>query len=565
MGRKKLTPEQQEELRQEALFRGRLVSDPDWEPDLKYLEAMSEDLKHLLQELAYRKIEALRLYEPLPAGEGFHKCDAPERLARGSNRAGKTLVTAVEVARAVTGQDPFKKYPVFDGRCFAVGKDGKHVADVMYRKLFKPNAFRIVRDLKTEEWRTWKPWIEDDANRKYATRPAPPLVPRRFVREIAWENKKASQPQIVVLNNGWEINFFSSLGKPPQGSDIDLAWLDEEIIDPEWYPEMAARLVDRKGKFIWSATPQSGTDQLFDLSLQAEKETERKDPRVVEFLILLEDNPYIPSDQKELLALKYSDPEQYRVRIKGEFAILRRRVYPEFNSAVHGVGLPEPPPHWTRYAITDPGRQLCVTTFIAVPPPEESKKKYVYDELYIENCTAIKYGQEMAQKCKNQQFQAFIIDSHMAKQTDMGSGATVGFQYSQELKNNNIASIETGHGFHWGSDDIKGGIEAVRSWLYIGSDGRPTLLFVAGKTNKLCHQMERYHNKMIKNVLTDEPAQINCDGPDTLRYAAMHKLPYVKPPPRKKREGYAMKAMRAKREKQRRKSGRTFINLAPGA
>jgi hypothetical protein len=531
-------------------------------------------LIHLSRELANRKAEALRLYEPLPAiwkdnvivnAVEFHKSEAPERLARGSNRAGKTLIAAIEIARALTNQDPYNKYPPVDGRCFSVGKDGKHVADVMFRKLFRPNAFRIIRDQKTGNWRTFRPWIEEDAQRKHESKPAPPLIPRRFVKEIAWENKKASQPQIVILNNGWEINFYSSLGKPPQGSDIDLAWFDEEIEDPDWYPEMASRLVDRKGKFLWSATPQAGTDRLFDLSLQAEKERERKDPRVIEFRLLLEDNPHIPNDQKQLLAMKFADPEQYRVRILGEFAYLRRRVYPEFNTHVHGVEMNEgPPQNWTRYAITDPGRQLCVTIFVAVPPPDESLKKYIYDELYIENCTAIKYGLEMARKCSGQHFQAFIIDSHMAKQTEMASGVTVGFQYSQQLKNNGVSSIETGHSFIWGADDIRAGIEAVRSWLYIGTDGLPTARFIYTRTDKLCNQMERYHNKMLKGVLTDEPAQINCDGPDCLRYAAMHGCPYVKPPPAKKREGYAVKAVREKREKEKKKSGRNYVNLAPG-
>ena len=181
--------------------------------------------------LLARSKESLRLYEPLPIAEQFHASGAPERILRGSNRSGKTLASALEIARALTGQDPYHKYPETDGRCFIVGMDGKHNAEVLFRKLFRPNAFRIIRDNTTNLWRTWRPWQDDDLTRKRESKPSRPLVPSYMVKTYSWENKAEGVPNLVRLHNGWEARFFSSLGTPPQGSDVDLVWMDEEIVN----------------------------------------------------------------------------------------------------------------------------------------------------------------------------------------------------------------------------------------------------------------------------------------------------------------------------------------------
>src|SRR5262245_2732952 len=85
------------------------------------------ELKRLLVEKAKRQAEALKLYVPLPRQFEFHASFVRQRLLRGSNRSGKTLGAAVEVARAVSGTDPYDKYPKYDGRAFCVGKNLDHV------------------------------------------------------------------------------------------------------------------------------------------------------------------------------------------------------------------------------------------------------------------------------------------------------------------------------------------------------------------------------------------------------------------------------------------------------
>lgn len=253
----------------------------------------------LVREQAIRKLEALKLYEPLPVCQMFHKSTAPIRLLIGSNRSGKTVAAACEVARACLGLD--SKFPKEDGRFFCVGKDLDHIGQVMWRKLGRADAFRLIRDEQTKEWRAFRPWQAYDKAYKEKTKPAPPLIPPRMIKDIAWEKKSESQPSLVTLHNGWEISFYSSLGKPPQGMHLDGVWLDEEVRDEDWIPEMQARIVDRRGRIIWSATPQIGTDQLFELHERAERAILGNVPHalVEEFTVLLEDNPHIEDQAKK--------------------------------------------------------------------------------------------------------------------------------------------------------------------------------------------------------------------------------------------------------------------------
>src|SRR5262249_5966608 len=157
------------------------------------------------------------------------------RVIRGGNRGGKTLAAAVEIARAVRGCDPFNKWPKGPLRIFCVGKDQKHLGQVMYWKLFRSQPFWVKRG-KDGGWRARRP-----GEPKEECKPAPPLIPQHYIKSMAWENKKESVPSVFTFKNGTEMCFFSSNGKPPQGVDVDLVWFDEEIVDAEWLPEMKMR------------------------------------------------------------------------------------------------------------------------------------------------------------------------------------------------------------------------------------------------------------------------------------------------------------------------------------
>lgn len=473
-------------------------------------------IHNLTNELAKRRIESISIYEPLPVQAEFHKCRSAYRLLRGSNRAGKTLSAAMEVAMAVTGRDPYEKFPKRDGVFVIVGKDERHLGIVQYDKLFRPqHGFRIIRDKVTHRWRAWKPWLPEDAEREDETKPAPPLIPPRYVAEVGWTNKKENVPSVIRLTTGWEMLFFTSGGKPPQGFPCDGFWFDEEIIDPSWYPEMAARSVDRGGRGIWSATPQAGTDQLYELHERAEKERAtlpEKDRRISEFVVLMADNQYMSAEAKVNFSKDLSDEER-RVRVGGEFALTSYKVYPTFNMIVHGHPFFEIPSTWSIYAYVDPGFRTCAVLFAAVPPPEHSDQMLIiFKELYIHECTAHIFAQAMKSVCEHRQIQAFVIDAHMALQTEMGVGKTVLQQYTAALVEAKVKSVSTGSGFLFANDDIDAGVLAVQNLLRVREDGKPRLrvMLESGSLTRSIlpnfdHEIRRYHRKRVAGVVQDRP------------------------------------------------------------
>lgn len=510
-------------------------------------------LRRILIHLGLRDMEALNLYRPMPHQERFHASKALERIARGSNRSGKTLSAAVEVARAVTGQDPHDKYPLRDGIWYCVAKSGKEVGGVLYRLLFKPGAFRIIRDKVTNKWRTFYPNDPQDEERRKESRPSPPLIPRRMVKSEAWESKKESIPKMITLTTGWELHFFTSNGKPPHGTAIDGALFDEEIVHDDWYPEIAARLVDKMGRFLWSATPQAGTHQLWQLHLRS-MEDEGNDPRQIEeFLYLLDENIHQTDQQRRMFAAKLTDEER-AVRVGGEFALMGRRIYPEFTQSLHGVEPFEVPSDWSWYMVVDPGVQVCAVLFLVVPPeskPEEPNAPgaglpaalfgdylYVVGELYLKQCDADKFGDAVEKWMPGKRFIKFIIDGQEARKANAGDGKTTEAFYIDALTKRKISSEVTGSGFEWGSPTPYPGIQAVKMLLK-QRDGKPPVLRVFIVTDpdtgkvvnvpNLMNEIQRYQWKVVDGITTDTPVKKNDHLLDCLRYAAQAEFVYVPP------------------------------------
>lgn len=430
-----------------------------------------QQLAYVTTELVRRQTEALKLYEALPAQQKFHESRVRTRCIRGGNRGGKTLSACVEVARAVTRNDPFGKYPDV-GLWYIVGKDWLHHRDTIYPKLFKPGAFKIIRDKSTGLMRAFRPWDEADKARSRDARPAPPLIPKRMILDVAWENKKEQIPSLIKLKTGWDVAFFSGKGEPPQGMAIDGALLDEEIPRPEWYAELNSRVIDRDGIIIWSATPEVGTDQFYELIAEAEQQEmlPQRERTVEEHFISLLDNPHISSKAVEAMGAGLTEQE-IEIKQRGNFASSGRVIFPEYNRGIHGIEFFEVPKTWTHFAAIDPGHQITAVLFGAVPDPAEMvevEHKYeivLYRELYIRKCNATKFALHMRDACRETDFENWAIDMHGARITDMGSGLTVYEQYRDALAALGVKCRRMGSGFAVGDDDVKGSIVNCRSYL----------------------------------------------------------------------------------------------------
>jgi hypothetical protein len=495
-------------------------------------------LRDVQIELAERRIEALRLYVPMPKQEEFHKCMASERLLIGGNRSGKSAASFIEDARAATGQDPYGKYPKEGGNLVIVGRNWPHIGLVVVPMLFRAGAFKMIKDAVTGQWRAFRPGEDDPSKAK----PAPPLIPPRMIKDMSWVLKNASYLNKAELTNGWTINCFSSEGEPPQGFQADLVHIDEDINNERWVGEMQARLADRKGRFVWSAMPHSQNDALLGLCERADKAEEegKENPIIKKFTLRFLDNAHIDQEEKQKNIERWSalGMDELRMRAEGEFTTESTLMYPTFNPAVHVLrreDLPngQVPAEWTRYVAIDPGHTVLACVFGAVPPDE--KYLLVYDELYIRQANSLIFGEQFAQKADGQQYYNFIMDMHGGMLRDLGSGRLPHELYSEELRKRNIKAQISGHGFIPGSDDISARTALVRQMLHIRGDGTTRLKFLDGACPNLMREIRRYRKKTTtvngQVYVTDEPqSRGEVHACQCLEYLCAYEPKYHTPP-----------------------------------
>ena len=675
-------------------------------------------LRGLWRELAARRLSPLELYEPTEKQLAAHKSQAIEKLILGSNRSAKTTTAAFEVAMAVTGRHPYVDYPKKDGRCVCVALDGMAIGEVMFRKLFRRGTIRMFYDVRKMQYRPWRPWTDGYDPTK--TKPSFPLIDHRMIKSITWEDKGLDFAKKVTLKNGWELTFYTSNGKPPQGIDIDLClagwsqvydpvakvhrridqisgpwhvwsyntntrrveiqtasepfikgigeiikvslsngktihatrrhkvygmdgdwisiqeafdrqlplsgladvsrfcevepeshpsfspvfieeiescgelsiwdisvtenhcffseevihhncWFSEEVKRDEWYTEMAARLVDRGGRFIWDATPQAATDMLWELHERAQDNVGLEHPSIQEFKYLIDDNPYISPKDKQILKDKYmQNQDQYRVRIMGEFLVQSKRVYPNFSVTQHGCEHFEIPDHWTRYIVVDPGFTRICALFIAVPPPKENPHIYIYDELYLERSDAKTFARKLQEHMGPYQFEAFLIDAHGSRRTEV-NGKSIRMQYAEELEAVNVKSNRTGSDFipiggqpgHAFNDSINDSVDQCRAWLWDRGEGLgPKLQYFRDRCQMFKSDMTRYqYGSQKSQVGALKPDRRKyCEGPDCFRYTVLYDPQWIQP---RKRVHKSPVQKRIEAKQKSKRKGK-FINLGSG-
>ena len=540
---------------------------PHSDPSLAISEFEFQEHMKLEEALEERKIEALKLYEPLPFQEKYHACTNKECVMVKGNQVGGSLAGFVEVARAVTGQDPYGKYPLKDGRAVCLGYGEKHIGRVIHRYLFRAGAFKIIRDLKTNKWRVFRPWPQDqelegrygDAGREEEAKLAPPLIPQRFIDgRIAWEKRSEHVFSYVKFKSGWELYALNSAGDPgqAQGFETDLYHIDEDVANDGWHEEAVGRCTMREGKIRWTALPHAKTDDIMNMIERADDEAEQAIPEeertTIKISATIFDNPYMPAKSREenekLWRAKGDDV--WRKRALGEIDLSSIHVYPTFNKRIHTAirvddegnevqkilkeSNGHPPDDWCRYMIVDPGHSILGVLFIAVPPPSLGDYRVIYEELYIRNADKKVFGQRVKERTRHNWFQDFIIDAHGGRLRELGSGVLPKRQYEEEMEQLGIECAERGSRFLNGSDDIKGREEKMREWLYIRADGMPKLMVVTFACPNFCREMERFKKKTTRigghDIPIDEAnRRANCHLVECGEYGAAHGLPYVKP------------------------------------
>ena len=306
------------------------------------------------------------------------------------------------------------------------------------------------------EWRTVQPERSDDDRASDEVKPAPPLIPPRFYdfNKIAWENKKDEVPKTIPLKNGWTIYFFSVLGEPPQGWNVDLGGVRRG--------DRAPALVSRDERPARSTpaprTPDTGKVRRRQVHLVGHapgghagalrpEVPGRRVPAATtkpaastcfEFGML--DNTYVADAAKQEFIAKFANnedemrgPRLRPVRPAGHAGLLR----------VHAQGRPRlrrrsrSPTTGRRTSPSTPAARSAPCCSCAVPPPssEWAGRKIIFDELYIKKCNAQDLRRDARQGGVNGRPIEFgIIDHRAGRITEIGSGRTHEEQYTAALK-----------------------------------------------------------------------------------------------------------------------------------
>lgn len=488
-------------------------------------ERLASKLIETYDHIADLEKDALLLYEPQEIQAMYHACRAPNVILIGGTRAGKTLCGCIEDARCVTNSDPHKKYPK-KGTLMLLGYGWNHVGRVFFPMLFLPGAFKIIRDVNTRKWRAYRTWEAEDAARADEAEDAPPLIhPRHYdPKDIAWESKGQNQFVSVKLNTGWQIWAFSSESDPrtAQGFRIQRIHVDEDLSDERWIGELTSRKAQDKGVLHWTAVPHSKNESMLRLVELAEKEQGKADPLCVTYRLPFLANKHIDERAKQIALAEWANEGEdvLRMRSEGEFTYDSVLMYPTFNVGLHGYNrslLPngEVPKNWTRFVAIDPGHHVMGAVFGAIPP--DNSMVLLYDELYIQQCDAEKFGDKMQEKCADYEFQAFIIDAHGARLRDIGGGYSVWDRYQQALAQRNVRCETSGSSFSAGCDIISKRAEAVRLALRVREkDGAYLRILVnddphdpsnsAPAVPHIVRTLKRYRKKQdAKGRVQDEP------------------------------------------------------------
>ncbi len=525
---------------------------------------MADPRSHLYKvtaELHRREREALRLYTPQSQQAAIFTTTARRLVIRGGNQSGKTLSGAKRVADIATGYDLHGVAGKTKGlRLLLVSLDFSLMSENIYRKLFEPGAFDVcetclrVRHLCDSRVGGDGACEVDESSWDDRRSDADPLIPPRFLKEIAWLDKRRGIPARAVLKTGVVMDFRSTdQGRAKfQGVQWDFFWGDEEATnDEEIMSEIERGLIKRKGYGQITATPLAASLTLVNWSERAQEERAERDlllsegkplpahpPFYEEVQLFTDDN--VALDQRELEKF-YEDmgEEEEAVRRRGEFLIQQGLVYGrEFDKHLHIVDTFKVPQEWTLYEIQDPGHAVAFATLYWAVNPEGDH--YLCDELYLRRLDIPEVVRRQKKLLRSDSPslagwhhpQRSIVDP-AAKQVAAGmKGRSVLDQLHAERKRQKHYCWQGKFKCYKAHNEVQAGIFAVKALMKPRENGKPRL-FVMRHLNHFLREIRRYRwpRPPIGKDLVEKAGPIKKDDHlmDTLRYGALSKLQYVPP------------------------------------
>lgn len=516
-------------------------------------------------ELAERKRMAIRMFRPLPNQEPlFQMPRAKYTACQGGNRSGKTVCAAVLFAAIATdtpvtlsdGESVDLRMPWQKGKClrmYIVAFDEGAIGRTIYRVLFRAGLFKVVTDPVTKELRAYDP----DKDGYLKPKNSPPLIPKRFIKSIAWNKKPENIFSKVVIQNPAtgeelaEIYAFSSRGEPQPGDPVDEIWIDERCYTDNYIDEAKARLVDYDGRLLWSSWPDEDSEDLKKFIEVIEREIAAGNHGIARHVILaMSSNKHLGKQAVAEFLAGCATPEEAMARDKGLFVSASLRIFPLFDSSYHRAIIDDedledevsrilrirdgiPPNTWTKYLIVDPGTSAPAALLCAVCPTELGEYYIPYQEFYPGRADAIQLAQIIKREAQNEKFFKFIIDNRASRQTPMGFGSRIVDEYERAFLLHGLTCHISKHKFKPGSDDVGGRQMILNSWMHPDRKGLPKLRIVTHRCPSLCTQLVKLKKKVIQKEARDERKADGqpSDVADALAYFAGSHPRYVFLPP----------------------------------
>lgn len=540
-------------------------------PTYRQKQDLQTSLKAAAQ-IQSKRMRALSMFRPFTYQDAFLFCEASEVLVQGGTRSGKSTIVAVCIAAYALNLPVHTSFgfPVHMrplryrndeevGEIWIVGKQTNH-ARTIYRLLFEPGLFAMVRDKDTHQWRALQPGVipGDDKIPEEEWRPSPPLINPAEV-EFGWESKKEKMWKTAKLKNGFTLCYYPSSGEPKRGDPVHRIWIDEEIEgDIDYYSELQSRLSDKRGRIWWSSWPSMKCPALIALHYRIQTEDakllsgEKKKPDVARFQYKGSANPVIDENEKRKRSEGWTEAER-RARDEGDFITDTILTYPEFDRSMHtvfyGDGNPmndkvtealrgnswTPPPDWCCYFVLDPGTQKVGGLWIAIPPPTFwPHPDEPYHIVYREK-TGRFNADALALHVKNADpgrlYHGFIIDGKAGDQTPMGAAWKVSQNYSRAFSEHGLRCTQSGDMFIPGSPVWITRSMKLRELFCANREGRPRFRIITHMCPELVRQLESNVRVVQREAVLDKPAPGQVmDLLVCAEYYASVSPKYVRPP-----------------------------------
>jgi hypothetical protein len=554
--------------------------------------------------------DGLEMFRAMPQQLDVIQSDARELLVAGSNRAGKSLILAARFAAIARDKviydadgnefNPRLKHQ--QGRpllMWVVAQNWDKVGDTIFRLLFRPGAYKIIRDLDTCIFRAFDPVRDADRDPREVQNSFP-LIPMSQVagglKGISWEKQKDKQFKRLELLNGTVIRAFASTGEVATGDPVDEIWIDEKFAISSHYPEWQARLIDNDGRITLS-TINYADPSLYEIRQRADEQAQdvsdgiRTKQNVRCISLYMRDNPFLSDESKKTFSESLSEEER-QLRVEGMPIIGSLRIYQDFLRSIHCAIYAhthqddeiskilrdrngQPPADWTREFVLDPGTLRPYVLFGAVPPQKlwADGLPYfvVYDEIYEPRLTASQFASKVKAKLGEFHLHRMIIDAHAGRQTHYGRGESAQEHYQKALQDIGVVCHKTGLAqFIPGDPNFESRAKCVERALMLRKCGFPQLRIVIDRCPALVRQLEGNLFQTIKAVTGEElptkkPARQKDDAREGLEYWLSRNPTWVEPPKSLAAQQPQWELYKSLEERfKKQKNPGNIVNIGPG-